>query len=350
MGLGLTRSSKVGAGGGGGQTGIARWKSSVGGTFTLWGDSTTQNAIQMWSVINNELTKAGGLWEGITAVNLGLNGQTMLGASVAELAATNPTLAYICFGLNDVRSGGVDATAMASRVQTKLDAAKVALPGCDFILWTPNSMLSTDPGSTGYVTPLASAQIYTDAMWNGYNNVVAGFNTIKLDKQAVFGRTCQATSALMNDILHPSNAGQDAGLTQLIPQVIKTPVPINLAASAAAWASNPNNPWTVYSRALEDTRYCTLLKTFTIGNYVDQGNGDMLLDMGNSFYGNSAIAPGDFTVAGRFLWMPNGVYTVMGWEGTTAYNGGVRIYAGMHSTDAPSPTPTQYNGKLYQKV
>lgn len=350
-GRGRLRAWPVTSGGGGGQAGLTRWKASAGGTFTLWGDSTTQNAIQMWSVINNELTKTGGPWEGITPVNLGLNGQTMVGASVSELAATNPRLVYICFGLNDVRIGGVDAPTFTSRIQTKLDAAKIALPNCDFICWTPNPMLSTDPGATGYVTPLGSTQAYTDIMRLGYAGVVAGSNTIKISKMdTAFGQVCPATSPLMNDILHPSNAGQDTALTQLIPYVMKDPVPINLTASAAAWTSNPNNPWTVYARALEDTRYCVLRKTFTVAGYSDQGNGDMLLDAGNSFYNGNTIVPSDFNTAGDFIWMPNGVYTVIGWEGTTSYNGGVRVYAGMHSSDAPLPTPTQYNGKLYRKI
>lgn len=312
---------KLFTGGGGGGAGISRWKTLAAGKtgrVTFWGDSTTLLALNMWSLIDSQIKTVGGEMDGVTFTNLGLNGETMLGATTAEVIATSPDLIVLCFGINDVRTGGVDAATLQARIASKVATVRAALPGCDWVLWTPNSLLSTDPSSSGFVTPLGSAQAYTDVMWNAYNNLVGQYtNTIHVDKMQIFGRTCPATSALMNDILHPSNAGQLAAFEALLPLIQPDPVAINLTASAAAWTSNPTNPWTVYARALEDTRYCTALQTLYISatdnvNYADMG----------SRHANSPALSGIPVQTGDWIKTPGGVYTATGFEGWT----GVRLY------------------------
>jgi len=347
LGLGLTYLRSVGSGGGG--SGLSRFFSGgvAGKTVTMWGDSTTQVALNMWDIIDRQVKGAGGELAGCNFVNLGLNGQTMAGASVAELVATDPDLVVLCFGLNDVRLGGVTVPDMQSRISTKIEAVRALLPNCDFVLWTPNSMLSTDPGSTGYVVPLASAQAYTDTMWNAYNNLVGTIpNAIHVDKMQVFGRTCPATSVLMTDILHPSNEGQSAAFSSLLPLITPPTPPINLTASAAAWASNPNNPWTVYSRALEDTRYCELITPVLITNYIDL-DPSLMIYFGPAFNAEP-IVPSDFDSG--FVWTPNGVYTITGFEGKSV-NGsnGVSMYS-ITKADFPINSPPLYNARLYRRL
>ncbi len=318
--------------------------------MTFWGDSTTQLALVMFEIMQGEISSAGGYLEGVNVINMGSSGQTMAGAlgSISEIYATNPDLLIICFGINDVRTGGVTASALAASITTAVNLVKANRPNCDIVLWTPNSFLSTDPGSTGYVVPLASAQAYTDVMWNAYNSLVGAFaNVVSLDKQQVFGRVCQPTSTLMNDVIHPSNDGQRDALRPLLDLVIPPPPPIDLSASAAAWASNPNNPWTVYSRALEDTRYATLVTPCLITNYTDLG-AEVLLYFGAAFLG-APIAPDDFA-GGRFIWTPNGVYTLTGDEGRGTIGDGVQLYSGVSKAAFPPNTPALYNARLYKRV
>jgi hypothetical protein len=230
-----------------------------------------------------------------------------------------------------------------------LTKIRTELPGTDIILWTPNSFLTTDPTSSGYVNPLASAQAYTDILWNACNNTPApGTWTYltKFDKQTTtFGRVCQPTSALMSDVIHPSPNGYLESLKPLVAPLTPTKSAINLTASAAAWASNPNDPWTVYSRALEDTRYAVKMQDVTI-EYIDLG-AQIMIYLTAAFAQPTGILATDF-IPGRFIWLPNGVYTIEAGTGTGQDSpSSIRIYS---ITKTAFPPPPVMNGKLYRKL
>ncbi|MDN8612792.1 SGNH/GDSL hydrolase family protein [Variovorax ginsengisoli] len=258
---------------------LARFKASVlAGTGKVYmsGDSTTLVANQMWSQINEQITAPGGEWGGVTVVNGGANGQTLegqLAQSMGDIYASAATLVIGCWLINDVRQGARTVAQMQANLLQFIDGIKTNLPGADILMWTPNSFQLTDPQAYGYVVPLASAQDYTDRIWQAYENVrlTAPANVAFVDKQQVFGRVLVDVNPLLQDILHPNNTGQTAAMIPMIQVTTPTPPPINLTASAAAWASNPNNPWTIYSRALEDTRYCTVVKRMYCDTWADLG-------------------------------------------------------------------------------
>lgn len=332
-------------------------KAAVGGQrITLWGDSTTQIAISMYDRINSQLLPPMGEWDGAVVTNNGYNGQTVDGAlagTFQTLKDTSPDVIVMCFGLNNVRLGGETVGTLQAKLEAAIQRIQLEIPSADIVLWTPNSILSTDPNNDGWVVPVASAQAYTDIIWNAHNNIkVANLyqNVSYLDKQLVFGRTSQPTSALMTDMLHPSNAGQLLALEPLIELLRPRPVAIDLAASAAAWAANNAAPWTLYPRALEDTRYATELKSININLSMDIGS--LLIYFGRRRYDAAPLTVDSFTTGDLFK-TKYGVYTVTGSEGK--YNldesgGGVQM-SGMPVASFPIPVlGVTQNAKIYRRV
>jgi hypothetical protein len=350
LGLGLSYQRKVGAGV---TDALSRfWAGGVSGkTILMFGDSTTQVANQMWAQINAQIKTPGGELAGVTFINGGQNGQTQAGANTnlsAWVYANNPHLLVSCFGINDVRLGVGSTAQLRTDIGVMMSGVQANLPNCDIVLWTPNAMLSTDPTSSGFVVPVANAQIYTDQMWNAYNNSVGSWqHTAWVDKQQATGRTCLPTSGNMDDILRPSNAGQTLNLIPLINRIKPPVTPINLTASAAAWASNPNNPWTVYARALEDTRYTTVVKPITIGTFLDLNPSYLYYwwCRWNDPAGSLQVAdlqPLDFFAT------PMGNFQLTGGETKSNLSGGVQIQLPI-AGGAPN-TGQDVNGVIYRRI
>ena len=180
-------------------------------------------------------------------------------------------------------------------------------------------------------------------LWNAYNSLKGKWpDVLSVDKMEVFGRTSLPTSEMMNDTLHPNNTGQRLACWAMFPQIFPPPLPINLAASAAAWEANPAKPWTVYPRALEDTRYATLVRKVNVYSFGSGG----WLDFGSRWNDASGFTP-DIVKADEHLWTPQGVYTFNGFEGKSDMGGGVRIY-GFSAEDIPfNPMG---NARIYRRL
>lgn len=198
---------------------LFNWRS--GGTYgkkvIFLGDSTTSAPSPPWADITGKMGQfntAGGQIDNVSMVNAGEIGvkfsNVMNGTSVFNvnwLTAQTFDLLVVCLGINDVRDGSTNAAQISTMLTNLVAAAHAAQPNACIVLWTPNSFLSNDPTSSGYITPnISFAQQYTDALWNGYNNVVGTWPTYvaHLDKQQIYGRTClPGPTALMQDTLHP---------------------------------------------------------------------------------------------------------------------------------------------------
>ena len=330
---------------------LARFKAAVlsgtPGTIFADGDSNTLIALEFWAIITEEITTPGGEWPGWTVINGGQNGQTLEGqlssGGMSAIYASAAKLVLASWLTNDARLARSVAQ-MTADLQTYVANLKANLPGADILLCTPNSWQLTDPQGYGYVDPLSAAQQRNDNMWQAYENVrlTAPANVAFFDRMTVTGKTLVAVNPLNRDILHWNNEGQSLCTVAMMPMATPTKPAINLASSAAAWASNPNNPWTVYARALEDTRYCLPVRDLKI---TDKGGGYAYFF---PRYSNpAAISPGDF-IAGDFISLPLGVYTVMGWEGQAPNSNGINMY-GINDANFPSVSIPS-NGILYRKI
>ncbi|MGJ7506774.1 SGNH/GDSL hydrolase family protein [Variovorax sp. GT1P44] len=321
-----------------------------GKKVVFWGDSTTEIALLLWEGINQAVLP-GGDWAGVVPVNRGFNGQTMQGAlnGIQTIYDDNPQLVVLCFGINDVRIGGVDAIELASRLREAVTRLQANLPNCDIVLWTPNSLLTTDEDGYGWMVPLSAAQEYTDVMWNAYESLKGEFkNVLHLDKQAIFGRTALPSHPLMYDTLHPNNDGNVASFLQLVPYLTPDPIGIDQTASAAAWAANPDKPWTLYPRALEDTRYCELVRRITFSVYMEL-DPNVLVYFGRHFGDEAPLLP-SVVQDGDFIWTPEkGVYTVDPQVGRAAVGeNGVQMYS-IPKADFPV-IPELGHGRIYRRL
>lgn len=180
------------------------------------GDSTTAVAGALYNAFNAAIAA---LLPETEVINRGNDGKTAadwIAGSVPNPPATcyadAADLYIVSFGLNDVRNGACDEPTLKSRLTTIVNMLRTNVPGCSVILRMPNSMLSTDPTSTGWVNPLSSAQTYTNIMRGAYLDLIGTWADVAVwdAMDEVFGTTCPATSALMADILHPSIAGYTA--------------------------------------------------------------------------------------------------------------------------------------------
>lgn len=330
---------------------LARFKaallSGTPGTVYADGDSNTLVANEFWSIINGDVITPGGEWAGWSVINGGQNGQTLegqlAGTGMNAIYASNAKFLLACWLTNDARLGARTVAQMTADLLTYIARVKANLPGCDILIWTPNSWQLTDPQGYGYVNPLSSAQLFNDNMWQACENVrlTAPPNVAFVDKMATTGKVLVPVNPMNQDILHWNNVGQRACANVMLPVTIPPKPPINLVASAAAWASNPNDPWTVYPRALEDTRYCNEIRGLSI---TTQGPGYAYWFP--RWTSPAAVAPG-FAVAGDFIKLPQGVYTVTGGEGQADAGGGVNMY-GINAANFP-PTTVPSNCIQYRK-
>lgn len=174
--------------------------------------------------------------------------------------------------LNDVRLGACSQVQANDRLATAISTLRAALPECEVLLWTPLTMLSDDPGSTGSVSPLSSVQFYADMVRKAYLHAsirwphVAVVDTQKRISGLV--SRLSANNPYMTDILHPNAAGNQLIADSIVAQ-IGYAAPLDLAAAAAARVANYAADYTVYARAVEDPNYYTLIAT---GRWVAQGS------------------------------------------------------------------------------
>lgn len=169
-------------------------------------------------------------------LNLGFNGAT----SLAINTTVTPLLAqYVLPGdlvmvrgdlINDVRLGACNLACATPRVQAQYSSTAAAIPATADIAWkTENSLLTTDPTSSGLVSPLGSSQAYSnilhDAVFQGLGAIKGSRAVVWDTQQIVYSKlsAAYATSAFMSDILHPAGAGQSreaASDAQIIASVI----------------------------------------------------------------------------------------------------------------------------------
>ncbi len=187
--------------------------------------------------------------------NLGYNGAS----SSAILSTVVPTLAtYVNPGdlvlvrgplINDVRLGSCNLACATANVQSLYDAIAGAVPVKADIAWkTENSLLTTDPTSSGYVSPLSSSQAYSRILHDAVFQAFAALPPRAVvwdDMQIVYTKIGfeYASSGWMTDILHPNTTGQAREAeadAQILAQIISGAT-INVAALSNPLANTATN-------------------------------------------------------------------------------------------------------------
>lgn len=293
---------------------LSKWFN--GGVFgkkiCMVGDSTTAQLPATWL---DEYTKPGGPLEGCTAAYLGYNGATtaVILTHIADIVAAAADLYVVSAGINDVRTGGVSASVLSSRIVQLIDPIRAGVPGTSIILRMPNPFLTTDVGGAGYVVPNASAQDYSAIMRDAYRSLVGYWpDAWLLDTQnRVFGETSLASSSMMSDQIHPSGTGYSAVAVELVAD-IGQPLEFARALAEAARADAATFPAGLYPESLLDpTEYELIGKGFagTSGTYYEirfdklpdrPRRGDIIWNHGNTPF-ISAVAPSFQAYAGNRL-------------------------------------------------
>lgn len=228
--------------------------------------------------------------EGVPAANIrnhGVNGISIEAwlndpARLAALVADSPDVCVYSLGINSIRTNdtitAADLTALHRKV---IDKVRFALPGVPIIARVPNSLLTTDVGGHGYVT--GNPQAKSVALHQSYLALIDAYPDVLVwdAQERVFGTTARATSALMDDQIHPSSviSTQNPGGFQLIADYLVADLlgrKIPLAAGLATSARFNTGFWTAhtaYPRAVEDLDFNTLVASgeFVAGaaSYVD---------------------------------------------------------------------------------
>lgn len=231
---------------------------------TTIGDSTADpitGAQYIWSEMTSFYTGSGDVLEGITFTHRGANGNTLqnflantpAGKGIEDVIADQADLYIFTYGINDVRLGATTQQQLIDRLDTAVQRLLKETKGY-ILLRVPNSFLSDDPGNTGWLTPLSSAQAYTDLIWNAYMSFKGKYSRVDvLDMQSlVFGRTCNtlANSPLMADILHPSVEGYRR-IGRAIAGFVGIATPIREELIKKAITDNVTKPYLIYPKYLE---------------------------------------------------------------------------------------------------
>lgn len=255
-----------------------------GVAVAIVGDSTSTLTINAQAMATElAFFQAGGeALNGYTLLDFGNSGASLAtwlagggttGHTLADLIAAAPDLIVFSFGINDVRLGATTEDALYALHAQAMDRLRQALPGAEIVLRMPNSLLSDDPGSTGYVSPLASAQTYTDILRNAYYRLAYQYpNAVLLDTQrAIFGTAAlpAASNPWMQDVLHPSTLGYQY-LARALAALIGYKEPFSSTQAARARAVSYGADYSQYYRAVEDAGYYDLIAT---GRYIGQGSG-----------------------------------------------------------------------------
>ena len=245
------------------------------------GDSTTDNttaAMYLWNTIINNYTGSGDSLEGITLVNHGHNGNTLLNylaTGTTEVINEQADMYIFSYGINDVRVGVSNQQQIIDMLDTAIQQLLKQTKGY-ILLRMPNSFLTDDVGAFGFVSPLASAQAYTDILYNAYMYFKNKYPRVDvLDTQTLlFGRVCTtlALNPLMDNQIHPSSGIGYPRLGRLIANEIGVRIPTRDDLITDAQSKNLTKPYLVYPRALESGSYDEIANGYLIGigtNYLD---------------------------------------------------------------------------------
>jgi lysophospholipase L1-like esterase len=241
-----------------------------GKTICLVGDSTTSNAVDLISELNNFYRKEGeGLYGVRTILNYGENGAS-LSAFLADgvvhgittTISAQADLYVISYGINDVRLGQTTETQLTNLLIAAVNRIVAGVPKASIVLRMPNSFLSADVGGAGFVQPNSYAPAYSTMLRNAYARLRNRWSNVAvLDTQdAVFGRASTPSSPYMLNQVHPSSAGFVALTGSLVDLIGVRPAPDPVQVTNAL-AQNPTAPYTIYARAVEDTDVFNLVAT-----------------------------------------------------------------------------------------
>lgn len=257
---------------------LAKWlKGGISGKkIVLVGDSTTSNATALFTRLAYH-QQVGGLLEGTTILNYGNNGATVdafmadgvtYGITAAIAAAAD--VYVFCYGINNVRLGSDNATTLEPKIKAAIDALRAGVPTTCILLREPNTFLTTDPTSSGFVSPLGSAATYSGYLGTVYNNL-ANYrpDVVLLSTRRLVFNTTPATSGMMQDIIHPNDTGYIA-TADVIAAALGAAAPYSQGQATAAKTSSYATPWSIYYRTLEDTKY---YKEILSGAVVTSGSG-----------------------------------------------------------------------------
>jgi len=271
-----------------------------------WGDSTSDfagNAASFPGLVG-EYIGTGQLLDGFDIDNMpnrGVSGLKLAdfisGSGLTALVAEAPNidLLVLSFGINDVRVNSATAEQISTMLLTVMDAATTANPNISILLRMPNNFLTVSPNGYieqgSYPSLAAAAQAQSEILYSAYKAIeFARSNAVLMDTQEyIFGRTCKASSPLMNDEIHPNYNG----IVELLVETIGYTEPFKIEYSNAAIAANFSQPWTVYNKALHDTSYYKELIKGKI-NFI----GSTFLDVSCDPYTMQKIFPNDIISIG----------------------------------------------------
>lgn len=337
---------------------LPNWKSgSLSGKKMAWvGDSTTESLETVSQNLNylvNNYMSAGGPLGGVTLQWFGSNGNTLSnfiadspdGDGINDVIAANPDLIVLSYGINDVRLGATTEAQLITLLKSAVTQLLDELPTCDIILRMPNSFLTTDVSSLGYVVPNASAQTYSDRIRNAYRSLRNKWpNVVLYDSQTSrFPETCPATFSNMADQVHPSicngypgaSTGGYAGIIDDIVAICGRKEPYNAGRAANAVSVSYADAHLTYARVVENGDYDLI----TEGPYVEQGSGFL------RFTGNqlmiSSIAAGDVVVM-------DGLSAFTLPAGATVLASGANIQLGNLGSGNPTYTQTRGNVQIWR--
>lgn len=273
------------------KSGLAGWKSifelNRNKNIVIIGDSTSDpitTSSNLWNEINNYYKGSGDLLEGATITNIAQNGSQIrtfilgynnTGKNLPDAVSLQGDLYVICYGINDVRLGATTKEQLIDRFKIVINELLTKTKGY-ILLRMPNSLGATDPANTGWVSPLSSAQDYTNILYETYKYFEAYSPRVAvLDTQTLlFGRTCKdvVTNELMTDVLHPSPLGYKK-LARLLVDTIGVKSKFREDLKKDAYSSNSLKPYLIYPKLLEDdNKYIVVNQGYIKGgatNYLD---------------------------------------------------------------------------------
>lgn len=254
------------------------------------GDSTSDgpagSAQFLYEYLNRYTLNSGGSLEGATIIDRGASGNTLQNflidvpntRGISTIIVDAPDLIVFSYGINDVRTGA------RTKMQLKADLSKVVSRLLNemkayILLRIPNSLGADDPNGTNYIQPISNTQLYTDILWESYQEVFKESYFVRLDlldmQSLVFGRTVQSIvgNPLMGDPLHPTKDGYYK-IASIISEYIGKRVPFRADKSSTAKMVNATSPYTVYPKLLdkEKEKYDLVAEGYFVAmgsNYLD---------------------------------------------------------------------------------
>ncbi|WP_321797126.1 SGNH/GDSL hydrolase family protein [Burkholderia sp. BCC1988] len=285
---------------------LPNWKrGGVAGKKVAWvGDSTTYiiaTTGQIQNYLNSTyVSEPGSPLYGVTNLWFGSNGNTLYnflhgtpaGFGIGDVIAAAPDLIVLCYGINDTRQGATSQAQLVTMLKQAVNTLLAALPNTDIVLRMPNSFLTTDPGGFGYVVPISNAQQYSSILQGAYlalENVWPNVPLVKIQGD-VFPEVCPAAGTLWSNQIHPSVAGYERIIDDVVQKQIGWYPAYSAALAAQAIATDYTNAHTYYPRVVETDDYQLL----TTGAFSTQGSG--YLNFGGDVGWVGQILPGDIVV------------------------------------------------------